>query len=58
MHFLRIWVTPKRPRRSPLGKALIFVSDPQHCDLGIRVIDLLRKCTGLLGALAPMGWIA
>ena len=50
-------MTSDCPRRGPLGKQLVFMSDPQHCDPALRVFDLIRQRAGLLGALPPMGGI-
>jgi hypothetical protein len=52
-----VWIAAPRPRQGPLGKPLILVSDPQHCDLGLLVIELICKVAGFLGTLMPVGGI-
>jgi hypothetical protein len=34
---------------------LIFVSNPQHCDLNVWIADLARNGASFFGALAPVG---
>jgi hypothetical protein len=44
----------------PLGSfrnAFIVVSDPQHCNVGLRVANLLRKRSCIVGVTTPILWV-